>query len=41
MELGFAEVPAERLPKARFANYNHERKSKVLLKVLNQNTVKI
>lgn len=34
MELGFDEVAIERLPPSRLQKYDHERKSKVLLKVL-------
>lgn len=34
MELGFNEVPIERLPTCRLQKYDHERKSKVLLKTL-------
>lgn len=34
MELGFHEVAIERLPTSRLQKYDHERKSKVLLKIL-------
>lgn len=36
MELGFQEVPIERLPTCRLQKYDHERKSKVLLKILSK-----
>lgn len=36
MELGFHEVPIERLPMSRLQKYDHERKSKVLLKILSK-----